>query len=41
VDVAVLDPIPTDGWTRESVREDMAVVRKQFVDTLENWPKGS
>ena len=41
VDVAVLDPIPTDGWTRESVREDIAVVRKQFVDTLENWPKGS
>ena len=41
VDVAVLDPIPTDGWTRETVRDDMAAVRKQFVDTLRNWPKGS
>jgi putative phosphoserine phosphatase/1-acylglycerol-3-phosphate O-acyltransferase len=41
VDVAVLDPIPTDSWTRDTVRDDMAVVRKQFVDTLKNWPKGS
>jgi putative phosphoserine phosphatase/1-acylglycerol-3-phosphate O-acyltransferase len=41
VDVAVLDPIPTDSWTRDSVRDDMAAVRKQFVDTLKNWPKGS
>jgi putative phosphoserine phosphatase / 1-acylglycerol-3-phosphate O-acyltransferase len=41
VDVAVLDPIPTDGWTRDTVREDMAAVRKRFVDTLENWPEDS
>jgi putative phosphoserine phosphatase/1-acylglycerol-3-phosphate O-acyltransferase len=41
VDVAVLDPIATDGWTRETVRADIASVRKQFVDTLKNWPKGS
>ena len=41
VDVAVLDPIPTDSWTRETVRDDIAAVRKQFGDTLKNWPKGS
>jgi putative phosphoserine phosphatase/1-acylglycerol-3-phosphate O-acyltransferase len=41
VDVAVLDPIPTDTWTRETVRDEMAGVRKQFVDTLRSWPKGS
>jgi hypothetical protein len=29
VDVAALDPIPTDGWTtQDTVREDMAAVRK-------------
>jgi putative phosphoserine phosphatase/1-acylglycerol-3-phosphate O-acyltransferase len=41
VDVAVLDPIPTDSWTLETVRDDIAAVRKQFVDTLRSWPKGS
>jgi putative phosphoserine phosphatase/1-acylglycerol-3-phosphate O-acyltransferase len=41
VDVAVLDPIPTDSWTRETVHDDIAAVRKQFVDTLRSWPKGS
>jgi putative phosphoserine phosphatase / 1-acylglycerol-3-phosphate O-acyltransferase len=40
VDVAVLDPIPTDDWTLETVRDDMAAFRQQFVDTLKNWPKG-
>lgn len=39
VDVAVLEPISTDSWTRESVRDDMAAVRQQFVDTLKNWPE--
>jgi len=39
VDVAVLEPISTDGWTRESVRDDVAAVRQQFVDTLKNWPE--
>lgn len=39
VDVAVLEPISTDDWTRESVRDDVAAVRQQFVDTLKNWPE--
>ena len=39
VDVAVLDPIPTGGWTRETAREDVAAVRKLFADTLDNWPE--
>jgi putative phosphoserine phosphatase/1-acylglycerol-3-phosphate O-acyltransferase len=38
VDVAVLEPIPTAGWTVETVRDDVAAVRKQFVETLKNWP---
>lgn len=38
VDVAVLDPIPTDTWTLKSVRRNIAAVRKQFVDTLKHWP---
>ena len=39
VDVAVLDAIPTDGWTAETVRDEIATVRKQFIDTLANWPR--
>jgi putative phosphoserine phosphatase / 1-acylglycerol-3-phosphate O-acyltransferase len=38
VDVAVLEPIPTAGWTVKTVRDDVAAVRKQFVETLKNWP---
>lgn len=38
VDVAVLKPIATDGWTVTSVHHDMAAVRTKFVDTLNDWP---
>jgi putative phosphoserine phosphatase/1-acylglycerol-3-phosphate O-acyltransferase len=41
VDVAVLEPIPTTRWTAKSVRNDMVTVRKQFIDTLKNWPTES
>jgi putative phosphoserine phosphatase/1-acylglycerol-3-phosphate O-acyltransferase len=38
VDVAVLEPIETDGWSRETMRQHAADVRKRFLDTLERWP---
>ncbi|AKU18338.1 HAD-IB family hydrolase [Luteipulveratus mongoliensis] len=39
VDVCVLDPIPTDGWTPEDITDVTEQVRQQFVDTLEEWPE--
>jgi putative phosphoserine phosphatase/1-acylglycerol-3-phosphate O-acyltransferase len=41
VDVAVLEPIATDGWTVATVHDDVTAVRKLFVETLANWPAGS
>jgi putative phosphoserine phosphatase / 1-acylglycerol-3-phosphate O-acyltransferase len=38
VDVAVLDPIPTEGWTASSIAGRAAQVRERFVQTLEEWP---
>jgi putative phosphoserine phosphatase / 1-acylglycerol-3-phosphate O-acyltransferase len=39
VDVAVLEPIATDGWTVEELEKHVAEVRQLFIDTLENWPR--
>ena len=38
VDVAVLEPIPTDDWTRENLNEHVEAVRQQYLDTLADWP---
>ena len=38
VDVAVLEPVSTKGWTADAIRAHVADVRQQFVQTLENWP---
>jgi putative phosphoserine phosphatase / 1-acylglycerol-3-phosphate O-acyltransferase len=38
VDVAVLDPIPTDGWRTSSIGRAAAETRERFVQTLEDWP---
>ncbi len=38
VDVAVLDPIPTDGWKTSSVSRAATETRERFVRTLEDWP---
>jgi putative phosphoserine phosphatase/1-acylglycerol-3-phosphate O-acyltransferase len=38
IDVAVLEPIPTDDWTVEDLDAHVAEVRQRYVDTLENWP---
>ncbi|MCK9247387.1 MAG: HAD-IB family hydrolase [Solirubrobacteraceae bacterium] len=39
IDVAVLPPIDTSGWTRETIDEHVADVRGRFVDTLTHWPE--
>jgi putative phosphoserine phosphatase / 1-acylglycerol-3-phosphate O-acyltransferase len=38
VDVAVLDPIPTDDWTVGNLNRHVDQVRQLFADTLEKWP---
>lgn len=37
VQVRVLPPVPTDGWTAASLSEHVADVRGRFVDTLAGW----
>ena len=39
VDIAVLDPVPTDDWTSRTVGRHAADVRQRFVETLEKWPE--
>ena len=38
VDIAVLPPIPVDDWTVEELPERIEGVRRQFLDTLADWP---
>jgi putative phosphoserine phosphatase / 1-acylglycerol-3-phosphate O-acyltransferase len=38
VDVAALEPIPTEGWSAASIGERAEEIRERFVQTLENWP---
>lgn len=38
VDVAVLEPVSTEGWTKENLDEKIAEVRQMYLDTLEDWP---
>jgi putative phosphoserine phosphatase/1-acylglycerol-3-phosphate O-acyltransferase len=40
VEVAVLDPIPTDDWTVDNLNRHVDEVRNLFVATLEKWPSG-
>jgi putative phosphoserine phosphatase/1-acylglycerol-3-phosphate O-acyltransferase len=39
VDVCVLEPVSTDGWTREGLGARVDQVRERFSETLENWPE--
>lgn len=41
VQVAVLDPIPTDDWTPETVDEHVKQVRDLVAATLDDWPDGA
>jgi hypothetical protein len=38
VQVAVLPPVPTDGWTLDQLDEKVAEVRGAYLATLEDWP---
>src|SRR5215471_16338431 len=38
VQVVVLPPIPTTGWTAEDLDSRVAEVRGQYLATLANWP---
>ena len=40
IDVTVLEPIPTDGWTADELDKRVAEVRQLFLDTLDQWPDG-
>lgn len=39
VDVAVLDPVPTTGWTADDLDDRIAEIRQRIADTLANWPR--
>jgi putative phosphoserine phosphatase/1-acylglycerol-3-phosphate O-acyltransferase len=39
VDVAVLEPISTKGWTTSGLSERVEEVRERFLQTLEAWPR--
>ena len=38
VDVVVLPPVDTAGWTAETVEQHRDEVRQMYVDTLATWP---
>jgi HAD superfamily hydrolase (TIGR01490 family) len=37
VQVRVLPPIPTDGWTVDELDDRVAEIREQYAETLANW----
>jgi putative phosphoserine phosphatase/1-acylglycerol-3-phosphate O-acyltransferase len=39
VEVAVLPPISTDGWTTDDLSKKVDEVRQLYLDTMANWPK--
>jgi putative phosphoserine phosphatase/1-acylglycerol-3-phosphate O-acyltransferase len=41
LDVAVLAPVPTDGWSVDDLDRHVAEVRDLFVATLRDWPKST
>jgi putative phosphoserine phosphatase/1-acylglycerol-3-phosphate O-acyltransferase len=38
IEVVVLPPVPTDGWTPQTMGAHATSVRDQFVATLAHWP---
>jgi HAD superfamily hydrolase (TIGR01490 family) len=38
VQIAVLPPIPTDGWTASTIDEHVRDVRQRYLATLADWP---
>ena len=38
VDIAVLPPVHTNGWTERNTGQKAEEVRQMFIDTLKDWP---
>jgi putative phosphoserine phosphatase/1-acylglycerol-3-phosphate O-acyltransferase len=38
IDIAVLPPVDTTGWRREDIDDHVEDVRRQFLETLDDWP---
>ncbi len=38
IDVAVLEPVSTEGWKVDELDERIADIRQRYLDTLERWP---
>ncbi|MDT7606357.1 MAG: putative phosphoserine phosphatase / 1-acylglycerol-3-phosphate O-acyltransferase [Pseudonocardiales bacterium] len=41
VQVAVLPPISTDGWTHDDIDKQVHAVRQLYLDTMDHWPAPS
>jgi putative phosphoserine phosphatase / 1-acylglycerol-3-phosphate O-acyltransferase len=41
VQVAVLPPISTDGWTHDDIDKQVHAVRQRYLDTMDDWPGAS
>ncbi len=41
VDVAVLPPVSSEGWTPENLGEHVEAVRQMYLDTLADWPSSA
>jgi len=39
LDVAVLPPVPTQGWQRDDIDHEVERVRDMYLDTLAHWPR--
>jgi hypothetical protein len=39
VQVAVLPPVNTVGWTVADIDEQAIALRQHYLDTLDNWPQ--
>jgi putative phosphoserine phosphatase / 1-acylglycerol-3-phosphate O-acyltransferase len=38
IDVAVLEPVPTDRWEAGTLDKRVAEVRERYLETLARWP---
>jgi putative phosphoserine phosphatase/1-acylglycerol-3-phosphate O-acyltransferase len=39
IDVHVLEPVSVEDWTVEDMADRIEAVRRQFADTLRDWPR--
>ena len=40
VEVVVLPPIPTVGWTKQDIDDHAISLRQRYVEIIDNWPNG-